>query len=103
MLRRAAPFLGQPAVVGDKRHDAVLLSARFALAKSVRVKADVIRIGNELELMSLKGLGTNDVVEPVLGNDKITARRIPLNICASLPLFYRLSIKLYVKSDRFRI
>ena len=76
-------------------------SSCCALAESVRVKTQVVGLRNELKLMSLERLGTNNIVEPVLSNEEETTHRIPLNILPRLPFFYRLSIEFNVNSHRF--
>src|SRR5712691_9971425 len=53
--------------------------------------------------MSLERLSANYVVKSVLSNNEETTCRIPLNICPSLPLFYRLAIKLNVNSNPFHV
>src|SRR6267143_738109 len=92
-------------------HDSALVGAEVTrygdssccgLAEGIRVKTQVISLRNELQLMSLEGLGTNNIVKPVLSNEEETSHRIPQNIRASLSLFYRLSIEFNVNSHRFR-
>src|SRR2546425_5667266 len=53
--------------------------------------------------MGLEGLTANYIVKPILSNNEETTCRIPLNICPSLSLFHRLSIKLNVNSNPFHV